>query len=106
MCVRCGRLALLGGRYCATHEAGVRAVRAFRGYDSPGWRRLRAAALQRDGGWCQLRLEGCTGRATTVHLRPELGGDHRRATLEDCVSACRVCHGRVDGGRAREVVQG
>lgn len=65
------------------------------------WERLRIAALERDGCMCRIRLAGCTGTATTVHLDPRLGGNHAAATLEDLLSACAHCHGLVDGPRAR-----
>src|SRR5262249_50206944 len=70
------------------------------GRRSPYWARLRAAALARDGGYCQIRLEGCTLIATSVHIAPALGGDHWLATLEDCLSACHHCHGSTDAPRA------
>jgi 5-methylcytosine-specific restriction endonuclease McrA len=59
------------------------------------WRRLRVQALERDDYTCQ----GCGAPAVSVHISPALGGDHRAATLDDCVSACLVCHGRLDGQR-------
>lgn len=71
------------------------------GLTTSWWERLRAAALKRDRHRCRLNRPGCTGKATTVHLRPELAGDHRNATLADVVSACAHCHGIVDGPRAR-----
>lgn len=66
-----------------------------------GPRGLRARALERDGHACTYGLPGCTGTATTVHIDPNLNGDHRRATLDDCRSACHRCHGRIDGHRSR-----
>jgi hypothetical protein len=72
------------------------------GLTRAAWKkRLRLAALERDGYLCRLRLQGCTGKATTVHLRPELAGDHSRATLDDCTSCCAHCHGVIDAPRAR-----
>jgi hypothetical protein len=53
-----------------------------------------------DGGRCTFRLDGCTGRAETVHLAPELGGNHLLATLENTGSACRRCHGVTDAPRS------
>lgn len=64
-----------------------------------GPRGLRAQALRRDHHLCQH--PGCTNKATTVHIRPELNGDHRRATLNDCTSLCHTCHGRIDGRRSQ-----
>ena len=62
---------------------------------------LRKRALDRDQGLCKLRVDDrCTTLATTVHLDPALEGDHARATLDDCTSACAHCHGVIDGARA------
>jgi 5-methylcytosine-specific restriction endonuclease McrA len=64
------------------------------------WRQLRQRALERDGYQCQIQHPDiCTGVATTVHLDPRLKGDHRVATLSDCKSSCKRCHGREDGRR-------
>ncbi len=65
------------------------------------WKKLRAQALERDGYTCTLRHKHCTVRATTVHLDPRLRGDHRNATLADCRSACRRCHGKEDAPRSK-----
>lgn len=64
------------------------------------WRQLREERLELAAGLCELRFEGCIGTATSVHLNPALGGDHKRAVLEDCRAACVVCHGYVDGIRS------
>lgn len=37
----------------------------------------------------------------TCHLRPDKGGDHTTATLEDVIVGCSTCHGRTDGARSR-----
>jgi 5-methylcytosine-specific restriction endonuclease McrA len=71
------------------------------GLTTSRWQRLRTAALRRDRFLCQLRLSGCTQKATTVHLRPELAGDHLSASLGDLSSCCAHCHGAVDAPRAR-----
>jgi 5-methylcytosine-specific restriction endonuclease McrA len=65
------------------------------------WRNLRRQALERDGGLCTFRHPGCTGQAETVHIGAHLGGNHLLATLVDCRSACRRCHGKEDAPRAR-----
>jgi 5-methylcytosine-specific restriction endonuclease McrA len=64
-------------------------------------RTLRQQVLRRDEEQCQLRLPGCAGKATQVHIAPILGGNHKLATLDTAVAACAHCHGRVDGPRAR-----
>jgi hypothetical protein len=38
--------------------------------------------------------------ANTVHIDPRLGRNHDLATLADCISMCRQCHGAIDGARA------
>lgn len=110
----CGTVAFPGdGHLCATIAARAaadnrrRAAKSNRnGVKRAHSRRLRQQALDRDGGICRLRADdGCTVIATTVHLLPELRGDHDRATIDDVVSACAHCHGVVDAprvsGRAR-----
>ena len=55
------------------------------------WRTLRAKVLERDGHRCQLRLDGCTMRATTVdHDFPVSAGgsDH----MDNLVAACAPCN--------------
>lgn len=54
------------------------------------WRRTRAAVLARDGHRCQLKLDGCTTRATQAHhLRGrEVSGDNPQYL----VAACQACN--------------
>ena len=70
------------------------------GLHSSHWRTLKKERLELARGMCELRLNGCTGKAMTVHLAPALAGDHRTATLSDCRAACLHCHGVVDAPRA------
>jgi hypothetical protein len=56
--------------------------------------------LEQELNDCELRLAGCTTTATTTHLDPAVGGDHRRATLEVCLDASRHCHGTIDAPRS------
>jgi 5-methylcytosine-specific restriction endonuclease McrA len=60
------------------------------------WRAMRAAVLERDGRCLDC---GATDDLT-VHLDPALEGDHTAAGVDDCVTLCRTCHGRVDAPRA------
>jgi hypothetical protein len=94
ICVDCARS-------CRLDNERRNAKSRTHGLTTSRWQRLRKAALERDGRRCMLGLRGCTLIATTVHLRPELGGDHRRATLDDVTSSCARCHGVVDAPRAR-----
>jgi 5-methylcytosine-specific restriction endonuclease McrA len=64
------------------------------------WSRVRRQRLALDGHRCTFRFPDiCTGQATMVHLDPALNGNHLAATLDNTRSACRRCHGRVDGKR-------
>jgi 5-methylcytosine-specific restriction endonuclease McrA len=107
-CDRCDRPVPLDHR--CWHEGGVLVVgtdnqrraelNRKHGTKSAYWRKLRLLALERDGFRCTFNHRGCTQGATTVHLAPHLRGDHRIATLDDCRSACRHCHGVEDAPRA------
>jgi 5-methylcytosine-specific restriction endonuclease McrA len=50
------------------------------------WRRTRAGVLARDGYVCQLKLDGCTGRATHVHhtVSRLAGGDDPLLLVASC----------------------
>ena len=82
----------------------MRQIRNVRnGMNKRRWRnQLRPQVLARDGYNCRLGLPGCSLVATTVHLDPALQGNHDIATIDDCVSACRSCHGKVDAARSHE----
>lgn len=54
------------------------------------WEAARRRILQRDNHHCQLRLEGCTGRATEVDHR--VAGDNHDPTNLQAV--CSSCHKR------------
>lgn len=92
LCVVCKRPAR--GARCPEHAHA-------RGYNTGHWQTVRRVRLARDNYICQLQHDdGCTQHATTVHLDPGLRGDHRRATLDNTLSACRHCHGVEDAPRA------
>jgi hypothetical protein len=92
-CLECGRPTSNGNR-CPEH-----AIRY--GYTTPHWQTVRKQRLAYDGHLCQLRRDdGCTVRATTVHLDPACNGNHALATLDNTVSACLHCHGVEDAPRA------
>lgn len=62
-------------------------------YRSKAWRTVRARVLKRDGYVCQLRLIGCTDRATTAdHIieRRDDGSDDP-ANLR---GVCASCHNK------------
>lgn len=57
------------------------------------WRKVREQVLKRDGRVCQLRLDGCTYRATAVHHTAgrQVTGDNPRYL----VAACQPCNTKV-----------
>jgi 5-methylcytosine-specific restriction endonuclease McrA len=89
-----------GGRRVGTDNERRAQLSKRHGLKTAYWRKLRQQALARDGGLCALRHPGCTGRAETVHISAHLHGNHLAATLSDCRSACRRCHGKQDAPRA------
>lgn len=51
---------------------------------------VRAAVRRRSGGRCEIRSEGCSGRATQQHHRlKRRAGVH---TVENIVDSCGACH--------------
>lgn len=67
--------------------------RSWAAGSNPGWRRVRALVLGRDGYRCQLRLDVCTSVATTVHhtIGKKVSGDDPA----HLVAACAPCNGKV-----------
>jgi hypothetical protein len=96
-----------GRNRCPKHQAERNAVvrvrkdaqHKIKGYGTAHWKRVRRQRLELDGYLCTIRLPGCERIATTVDLHPDLNGDHRLASIDTTRSACRRCHGTVDGGR-------
>jgi hypothetical protein len=100
----CERLVPADKRLCVEHARADNARRNARGraygYGRMHWRRLRRLRIIRAGGRCELRLPGCTGHATHVHLDPSLAGNHDQATIHDVRAYCAPCSGAVDAPRA------
>ena len=100
----CRKLLPLGTTRCTIHQreqtdrenARRRTKQRLAGRDTQRWKKLRQAVLERDGHACTRC--GYTAHLT-IHLDPAHGGDHRTATVDDCTTLCRSCHGRADGGR-------
>jgi 5-methylcytosine-specific restriction endonuclease McrA len=67
-------------------------MKAKRKHLHPAWRKLRAQALYRDKGWCQV----CDEReAVEVHHRSYRRGRGIKSLLvelDQLVSVCRRCH--------------
>lgn len=85
-CIVCGRrTASARERRCSRHPLAPRPERGNVG------KALREEVLSDAGYQCQLKLEGCTGRATTVHhkRRHREGGAFERGNLE---AACVHCN--------------
>jgi hypothetical protein len=101
-CLTCGKPS--NGSYCPTHKKADdhrrNAKTVAHGVKKAHFQRVRRQVLAATGGLCELRHRGCTNAATTVHLDPELEGNHDLATVENCKAACSHCHGVEDGGRA------
>lgn len=65
-------------------------------YGHPAWRQARAQTLERDGYECQLRLKGCTGKATQAdHIIPvaEGGPPFELANLRAACEHCNTSRG-------------
>jgi hypothetical protein len=70
------------------------------GYADTHWQTIRKQRLLLDGHACTFKYDGCSKRATSVHLDPRCHGNHALATLDNTRSACAHCHGVEDGPRA------
>lgn len=64
------------------------------------WRRTRARVLARDGYQCQLKLDGCTSKATHVHhtVGREVSGDN----IAHLVAACEHCNLKIGDPRRHD----
>ena len=83
-CLDCGTRAR--GSRCPTC---TRRDVSARGRNTYAWQKLRAERRRLDGDRCTFC--GAT-QDLTVHLDPRLRGNHRAATLADCVTLCRSCN--------------
>jgi 5-methylcytosine-specific restriction endonuclease McrA len=63
-------------------------------YHSGRWQALRAAVLARDGHVCQLRLPGCTSRATIADHITLRGRGPDTESLNNLRAVCANCHNR------------
>jgi 5-methylcytosine-specific restriction endonuclease McrA len=87
-CLDCGGLTQ-GSRCerCTRRRERVRTTAS--GRNTNQWQRLRERRKQLDGYHCVYC--GAT-QDLTVDLDPRLQGNHRTATIADCVTACRSCN--------------
>lgn len=65
---------------------------------SSAWRKLRKLVLARDGHQCTRC--GSTKSLTVHHIIPVRTDPSLALEMDNCVTLCRSCHGRVEGGRA------
>lgn len=61
-------------------------------YSSPSWKRTRKSVLARDRNLCQLRLEGCTYRATSVDHRIGVADGGPFWAMDNLQAACASCN--------------
>jgi 5-methylcytosine-specific restriction endonuclease McrA len=66
--------------------------KAWAGGSTRAWRKLRSEVLLRDGGLCQLKLDGCEVYATQAHHVKGKGISDNPADLE---AACAHCNQQV-----------
>lgn len=69
-----------------------------RAYDHD-WRAVRLTVLVRDGHECQVRLPGCTHKATAVDHRIPLAEGGARLDLDNLRAICTSCNSRRSAGR-------
>jgi 5-methylcytosine-specific restriction endonuclease McrA len=112
VCSTCGRIyEPYGGKphahcpSCQTvhdrrHNARSNAKSKAQGRTTQQWRRVRLMVLERDGYTCQRCGAQPHSSQLHAHLDPRLNGNHWNATLADCTTLCRSCHGTVDAPRA------
>lgn len=101
ICVTCRRIHLGTGTRCTEcqplEDHRRHTKQRQHGRDTSYWRRLCTAVKARDEHRC--RRCGST-RHLTVHLDPRLKGNHQAATMDDCTTLCRSCHGTTDAPRS------
>jgi 5-methylcytosine-specific restriction endonuclease McrA len=110
-CRYCGRM-VAHGATCSC--AGATAARKRRddhahanqcaaGRNTQHWRHVRLAVMRRDDYTCRIckrtRDDFEQGERLEVHLDPSYGGMHHAAKVEDCITVCNRCHGRLPKGR-------
>jgi 5-methylcytosine-specific restriction endonuclease McrA len=104
LCPRCGCSMEPTRKLCTdcqrADDRRRNAKRRESGRTTAAWQRLRLAAFHRDSYACQRCGQTGTRHTLTVHLRPELRGNHRTAALDDLTTLCRSCHGSVDAPRS------
>lgn len=95
VCAEPGCPELVEGGRCPQHQRAPRPGRPM----PTDWPATRARIIRRDGAVCQLKLQGCVGKATSVdHVIPtSRGGSDDDSNLVAC---CWPCNRR-KGNRPR-----
>lgn len=104
----CGQVVPNGVRFCHEHRrqpwVTATPTASAGAINSPGWRKLRSAILERDRHLCQIRGRKCTVTATAVDhiIEAADGGTDDPSNLQ---SVCDPCHRSKTGrdGRARQL---
>lgn len=63
------------------------------------WRAIRPVILARDNHECQVRLPGCTSKATAVDHRIPLAEGGARLDPDNLRAVCKSCNSRRSAGR-------
>jgi hypothetical protein len=103
VCARHGLIPMTGCEICKHADSRRRNQRVKTyGYSSKNWQQIRQARRQISGGYCELKLPGCTQIATHTHLDPRLRGQHQVATVNDAQACCSSCSGAIDAPRSQK----
>lgn len=86
-CLTCRALTNRGS-YCPAHQPVKQPSPSSRATAQPGWNRLRALALQRDGHAC-VRCRATTRLAVHHRIPVARGGPNALSNLE---TLCEPCH--------------
>jgi len=87
---------IVNRKYCPEHTvpwAGKRTTSSTL-TSTAAWKQLRAQVLRRDRYRCQLREEGCTGRATQVDHIVNTAAGGAELDPDNCQSTCSHCNAR------------
>lgn len=69
--------------------------KGWQGGSTRAWRKLRSEVLFRDGGLCQLKLEGCAVYADQVHHKHGVLVSGKTPDPAELEAACGSCNRKV-----------
>jgi 5-methylcytosine-specific restriction protein A len=80
--------------YCPDHTKvwGGKRTTSSKVTSTAQWKRLRLRVLKRDKGRCQLRYDGCTGRATQVDHIISTAAGGAELDPNNAHAVCMHCH--------------